>query len=415
MIIRKLRSDEKYKARLASAVAFEFGIDLAKEKENSAQAKETDAAENVISAVSLPSDAYTTDTWGAFTDDDDTIMASMFAYPYTVRFDGTDVLMRGVGGVATLPPYRRQGAIRECMRAFFADMHSQGFLFSCLYPFSTAFYRQFGYSCGGRVNTWEVGIGGLRKNENVRGSVKMILPGDDMSALDHIYAKMSERYNMAVRRVAFDRSLEDANTLEQRRYIYVWCAENGEPRGFMITKKSGDVMDAANDFSSRGSFYFLDAAAFTGLMNFALTFASNYKAVRFSLPEDIKVDRMIGEGTELSCSQSHNGMVRVIDVEEVLKLCRTRGESVVKIGIRDNMAPWNTGVWRVRFGGGKTEVENVAGEADVYMDISDFSALITGAADDEDMRWMPGVHVINQSAPFGGLFYRKPYMLWDLF
>ena len=56
--------------------------------------------------------------------------------------------MAGVGAVQTLPPYRRRGGVAACFAKALPILYADGFLFSYLYPFSTAFYRRVGYeSC----------------------------------------------------------------------------------------------------------------------------------------------------------------------------------------------------------------------------------------------------------------------------
>ena len=71
MIIRKLRPEEAWKSAIAGAVAFEFGIDIEKKKEEALTAKPNGDV-----------------TWAALADDDDTLYGCMGVRPYTVRFDG---------------------------------------------------------------------------------------------------------------------------------------------------------------------------------------------------------------------------------------------------------------------------------------------------------------------------------------
>ena len=50
--------------------------------------------------------------WAAFEDDDKYMISSVCVMPFTARFDGSDTLMYGIGGVNTLPAYRRGGCVR---------------------------------------------------------------------------------------------------------------------------------------------------------------------------------------------------------------------------------------------------------------------------------------------------------------
>ena len=189
MIVRKLRANELYKASVVASVAFEIGEDFEKAKaEQMAMTPEQVAEkEKVVPPENpLPSEYFKTEVWAAMSDDEQTVYGSMEVPVYTVRFDGHLSVMGGIGGVSTLPPYRRNGSIRECMRAALADMNEKGFDFSYLYPFSRAYYRKFGYENSYEVRQWEADFKALR-DYGSKGSVKMLLPGDDFSVLNEIY------------------------------------------------------------------------------------------------------------------------------------------------------------------------------------------------------------------------------------
>lgn len=50
--------------------------------------------------------------WAAF-DEDGEMMSTFTVSDFTVQFDGSPCKMGGIGGVATLPQYRRRGGIRR--------------------------------------------------------------------------------------------------------------------------------------------------------------------------------------------------------------------------------------------------------------------------------------------------------------
>ena len=86
--------------------------------------------------------------WAAFDEESGEMTSTVYVTDYQVRFDGRCFKMGGVGGVASLPQYRRAGGIRACFQRALPAMYREGYVFSYLYPFSTAYYRRFGYeSC----------------------------------------------------------------------------------------------------------------------------------------------------------------------------------------------------------------------------------------------------------------------------
>ena len=147
MITRILRKEEQWKSDLIQAVCFEFPFDPEKAKQ---QALETAEKEKESS------DSDPAECWGCFADDGKDLLGSIIVNHFTVGFDGHDVRMGGIGGVSTLPQWRRRGVIRRCFGAALNDMYEKGFVLSALYPFSTKYYRKFGYENNACVWEWTV-------------------------------------------------------------------------------------------------------------------------------------------------------------------------------------------------------------------------------------------------------------------
>ena len=82
--------------------------------------------------------------YGAFTDEGK-MMATLCAPPHSVNYFGKYVPMAAVGGVASLPEYRRGGHMRKLMTAMLRDAKDRGDKLAGLYPFSHEFYRKFGF------------------------------------------------------------------------------------------------------------------------------------------------------------------------------------------------------------------------------------------------------------------------------
>ena len=122
MIIRKTTAEDNTAVNALFAVAFESSPENGPAQENDTRIRH----------------------WGAFTDDGE-LMSSLSVTPFSIRFDGSVCPMAGIGAVQTLPPYRRRGGIAACFASALPELYADGYLFSYLFPFSTAFYRRFGY------------------------------------------------------------------------------------------------------------------------------------------------------------------------------------------------------------------------------------------------------------------------------
>jgi predicted acetyltransferase len=421
MITRILKPEERYRAALTIATAYERPLDFEKEKEACLSLtqvqKDNILHPNNAQEAALPSEVIQSPKfWATLTDDEETLFSCLDISTYTVRFGGKQVLMGGVGLVASLPHYRRMGGVRACMKAALEDMYDNGYIFSSLYPFSTTYYRQFGYEKGMPVHTWTLPLENIRATD-VGGRVRQLLPGDSLEPLAKVYNCFYNEYNLSVVRRVYDQTLDVEALLKQLRYIYLWENEAGDPRGFMITHKDGDVLDCTNTFNLNNGMIFLDRLAFQGLFSFVRSaFSSFYQAIRFCTPACQPMDALLVEGNSTTCERTWNGMVRVVNVEHALSLCRCKGEGSLIVDIIDPMLPGNQGPWRISFAPGRpNQVEKTGYSPDITLPISDFSALLCGIWSGQDLCWMPDVQVHSPCAPFEQVFYPQKCHTLDLF
>jgi len=332
-----------------------------------------------------------------------------------VRFDGHLVSMGGVAGVATLPQYRRRGAIRVCMNAALAEMREKGDVFSVLYPFSRAYYRQFGYEDGASVSMWTIPFSAL-KLPDAGGTIEMLMPGDDLAPVRELYAACAANWNLSFADANFLRPVEKANWLKDKRYLYLWRDENGVPGGFIMFTKVGEVMDCRPEFGKFNHLLFRDARALTALLNFAKGFAADYESIRFIVPQGARIQSLISEGNDAECEALFNCMARLVNVPRALELCRTSGAGSVVISVADDILPENAGPWRVTFNpGGENLVEKVDAEPDISLPVGDLTQLLLGVCCADDLSMMPRATVRNPDAPFAGIFLRKFCHIIDLF
>lgn len=410
MITRLLKPEESWMWDEVMAVAFEYGFD--REKAKTEAAKERTEEEKKQSAKNR--------CFASFDDDGKTIYGCVNSHEYDCRFDGGVYKLGGVGGVSTLPPYRRKGAIRACITESLKDMYANDFTFSYLFPFSTEYYRKFGYEVAGVAHEWTLSLRDI-KPRDVGGSMEQLFPGDDMSPLLEIYNKCFADVNMSALRDTYSAELNEKNLMNDMRYVYLWRNDDGEPRGLMISKKTEDggetLLNCTHTFGCRCGFLLCDAEALNALLFFAKTaFSSDYDAIRFTALPQQSITSLVGENNEAKCRPFWNGMLRVVNVQRVLENCLCRGEGCVKIAVRDDIISENNGTWKLSFAQGKANlVEKTEEAADIELSINHFSALICGVREAQDIPWMPDAKVLNKGADFSGVFYLKKNYMMDLF
>lgn len=395
MIVRRTKPEEVLRAKELFAIAFEQPM------EREAAAKPDDEGVR---------------RWSAFDGGTEEMMSTFIVTDFTVRFDGHACKMGGIGGVATLPQYRRRGGIRGCFQAALPDMYASGYDFSYLYPFSTAYYRQFGYECCVRKRFISVDLG-LLKPPAFNGTLRLAEAGDPMTeAIRTLDACWEGKYNMMVQHRPEDyKWTEEQDPAVKQEFTYVCFAPDGTPKAYAtFTKK--DQSDGRNLVCSR--FCFADREGFSGLMSLFKSLSADHALVKFSLPASEAMEYLFPEWSmgAAVCSLQPAGMVRVVNAESVLRKAAYAGSGSVVLRIRDPQIPENDRTFAVRFSQGKAvSVEETREDPDAVLSIAAFSALMTGVCDFRDAaEWMDGLEVRRPEA-LPQVFYRKPLMIVDYF
>lgn len=356
--------------------------------------------------------------WAAFADDDRTMLSTFSISDYSVRFDGNACRMAGVGGVATLPQYRRQGGIRGCFQTALPELYKAGYELSYLYPFSTEYYRKFGYECCVRKLDWKVDLR-LLKVPRLRGTVKLSEPHDPMTeAVMALDRQWEEQYNLMVLHEKRDYEwCRKADPAAQQTFSYIYFDESNCAKAY-TTFRLANELDGRNLVCSK--FCFLDWEGFFGLMGLFKAMASDHAYVKFDTPMDTSLMYLMPEwslGAAEWSIRANAGMVRVVNVEAVLKKARYIGSGTLRLKILDPQIPENDRCFEIRYSEGKADsVAYTQAEPDTELTIGTFSALICGVSDLEGACcWMNEISIKNPDADYSAVFYRKPLMIVDYF
>lgn len=396
MIIRKIRENELKRSAQLSALAFEYPMEGA---EQSPEEFVREVRERPRSLEDLRWDSR----WAAFEDDDRTMMATFCVLPWRANFDGHEVVMGGIGGVATLPQYRRGGAIRRCFEAALPDMRAQGMTLSYLYPFSNAFYRRFGYELACDEARWRVKLS-LLPSLDAPGRWAMQEKGADLTAdIRAVDGARNRRYNCAVLAGDTEYGWTGEDPFVTRNYTFVYY-EGGAPLSYVTiqAKPHEDLRCLRLGFHDR--------RGLMGVLALLKRYAADHGHALLPMPADIDLQGILPEyslgGVERTIVQ--RGMVRAVNVERTLALARMRGEGTLVIRVSDGQIPENDGTFEASFAPGtENSVRRTDAAADVALTIQDFSRLIVGCCD-LDPEWLPGVKVHCDLEKARKVFYRKP-------
>ena len=408
MIIRKIKLEELVRTYQVFALAFECAVDVSKPIEV--------IAEVASNSPKNRNDINSLERWAAFEDDDKTMMGFLIAGSYPIYFDENICKMSGIGAVSTLPEYRRRGVIRECFNYSLKYMYENDFLFSYLYPFSTKYYRQFGYELCCEKFKHTIYLCSI-KPFDIEGNCYLVENGEKaINDIKAIHQDFIKGYNLTVVREDCDFSwvLKSSPSVDEK-YTYVYKNKEGIPKGFFsfVKQPQGNAYNM-----SCSDFMFSDMEGFKGILNFAYSFSTYYEKIVFTLPSNIGIVSYLPETAfyPYKCEKLHCGMVRVINVEKVLQKAKYKGDGSVLLQVFDKQISMNSKTFQVTFSADKATEVSVSGKKpDISLDVTDFSRLIVGTIDSSDIKYLENVVINSNNENIAKMFYKKLNTVIDYF
>lgn len=321
----------------------------------------------------------------AFEDDDKTLCAQLEYLEKEVNFDGGILSCAAVGGVSSFARARRKGAVRALFRelqtnpAYAKDV-------SILYPFSSTYYRKFGYDSAGRCMRLEIPSSALASVERC-GDV-YVAENSDLATLVRIYNENAKKDNLSF--VRDGSRYFNANPYRTAEFTYI----TKDNTGYADLWLRRDIKTIVVREISFGSYETLRT-----LLGFIRNFDSSMNTVAFEkLPLGSPVLHLIDDRNKAVISASYCGSVRINDVKKVLASKRYRGNGSFTLRV-DGKG------YRAEYSDGAVLVTEYDGKADIEMTVADASrALLCGLSGADEASYMPGVTVNNPSSDFFSCF-----------
>ncbi len=407
---RRINESELAKTIELFRIAFEFPDPNAKDNDT--------MVEELRANPDSKHTKYALEKWAAF-DEEGNMAAWIGGARFIARFDGHTFPMSGIGGVSSLPQYRRQGGIRLCFEQQLRDNYNDGVVLSYLFPFSTKFYGKFGYEPTGKVCYYTIPLRAIDPDNSIGGFVKPLYMGDRKEDIIKVYNDYTKEYNFACVRDEEDWKRFDKHDMSKNgQYIYVWYNDAGEAKGVLGFRKEKDETEKFNLQADRLMFWFSDAEGLRGLLQFARGFETYYRNLVVKLPYDFPLFAYVREWAiyPQKCMTYSMGMGRVINVQKVLEAAKYQGDGDIRIAIQDTCLEENNKTFAIEFKDGKAvSVTTTNADADISLSINMFSKFIFGDPDAKNIECYPGVKVNCCKEKLSKVFYQKKLLILDSF
>lgn len=320
--------------------------------------------------------------WGLF--ENGALRAGLTIVPYQSHWGGAAVetlALGGIAGVATFADARGQGHVDALLKNALAAMRDAGQCVSALYPFSWGFYRRYGWEWVGERRKVTIPLRELRSCEEGRNVslLEVEKPSEVLSAPYTDWAKEGGYrglFSTATR--GWDGLLRHND--DRTTYAYVYREPNDAVAdGYLLWR-----YDSSGEKGSIREFVARTPRAFRGLLSLLHHLGTQCATAHVTLPADSPLWAHVMHW-ELKTTIEPVFMARVVDVGAALSQIAVTDNGpngTATLSVRDEHAPWNTGLWRITVEGGRVQAGAVpngsAGEADVQADIQAFSQAFWG-------------------------------------
>jgi len=390
MIVRKLREDENIKLKCAQAVSFDFSFDQKEHQE----------------------DLLHTEVWGTFLDDGETLTSAIVPLTYQSHYGNTYLTALGIGGVVTLPQYRRSGGIRAIFEKLFEMAPERGWALSYLYPFSYDYYRKFGYERVLRRKKMKMHFSMLL-NIPRNGDAVLYTDRSQLPDLLDIYERFSESMNLIFRRPSDGGDYGNhysPDPFKSMKYTYIWHDSAGKAQSYACCSMKDDTLTVQE-------LCYTSMESLLGILGFLRMYEGQAESVSFTnLPELTPLEFLMGNYWNVDYELDSYAMGRVLLPEVLLKnysYPQFRGEFSLSV---EDTAACGRGSFLVRYNSGVGQVsrlsDDVLSDTDIQMNVPALSRLLLGSETltTDSAQYLPGITVRRRAGAdaFFSAFTKRP-------
>ncbi|MDR1464920.1 MAG: GNAT family N-acetyltransferase [Oscillospiraceae bacterium] len=327
-----------------------------------------------------------------------------------------------VGGVASLPHARRKGAVRRLFQELEIMAADQGWALGALYPFSTAYYRQFGYEMAVHALRFTIPLRELsRLPKAPEGNFELY---EGQSALTEdllaLFRPFAARHNLMMHRTDGKRFF--GKPLETCQYTYLYRDAAGRPAGYV----SYDLNREQHTVFVH-ELVWTDAASLAALLRFLQCYDSKAEQLCLqNLTPESPVTLLLNEFSASRGDLAFTASLRIYDFAAVLRARCAQSEASGQLALRiegDSMTQ-NNGLYVAEFAPGAADISRPAETALPEISLTREAAarlLLSGRPmTAETLTFCPGCRLPQTGADaavqaFLRAFPPVPTMLWDGF
>ena len=243
-----------------------------------------------------------------------------------------------------------------------------------------------------------------------------------LSDVKQLYGAWEVKYNGMIHNEGYEYAfVTEANPYKNQEFTYLYYRGNRKPTAYFTIHK--EMRDEGQIVVCTRLVY-AGKEGLQGFLSLVKTMASDHVRVLFTIPACETMEYLVKEWSlgAFAENQMPLGMVRVVNVERVLKKAAYQGTGQLILGIKDSVLPQNNGSYWIRFTNGTlTAIERMPQDQvpQITMDIADFAhGIFRGFAEGEISDY-DSVEILDQkviqNGTLGQIFYPKKNFIMEYF
>ena len=314
---------------------------------------------------------------------DGRLATSFAAFPFRVRLNGRSTAMAGITMVSTNPEFRRRGLLRSVMTQALAEERDRGQAIAILWASMGAIYQRFGFGSATTHVSYDADRTQLAFNSGERspGRVQLMPLAEARPILQAVYKEFATPRNLLIQRAGGMWDVRLRETPGHRNYFGVYFDEADVPSGYVQFQLTTEQVDRGPDqVLTVSDLIGLDAQAYRGIWEFLTAHDLVYRVRWDRVPEDDAAPLLLQEPRQLGRRTRDGVWMRVTDVESALAQRRYGDSGVLTLAVRDELCPWNSGVFAIDAGGDEAAVTRATSstDADLTVDAASLAVLLSG-------------------------------------
>ncbi|WP_125703831.1 GNAT family N-acetyltransferase [Lacticaseibacillus daqingensis] len=340
------------------------------------------------------------------------LQSGLLGTHFEVDLSGVTYKMSGVGYVSSYPEASGHGGISAIMQQAFADMRANGETLSYLAPFSSTFYRRFGYEGAFDQVTHTIAARDLPKVPRVSAAVTVArVPfRAAIEAMAAVYGRSKDATRGGLRRADWWWS-NMADHYPNREVAVAMLGER--PTGYVIYERDGDTFRILEQFHD-------DLDALLALARFITAHRTAFAQFVYTTGNPESLHDLLPEPGALTTTVRAYMMARIVDVQDFMQRYPYQVSDLapVVIAIQDDFLPANAGLWQLAINDGQVTFERATSTATPALRLS-IEQLVKVSFGVRTLRDASNLGLIDGDAftiaSVGDAFLQRQTQLYDYF